>query len=156
MSTRSCIIVKVSRNDIGKTIKFDAKKTPTKSWEETWRDESSKEKSKPIKLEKGYIGIYCHWDGYFEYVGKLLKENYNDYEKALNLVSGGFCSSLEVDSIKHYANRKGEEWEYIKPILGETPKDIYAKVGHNGYVYLFEDGAWKALDEESNFSDYEY
>ncbi|WP_299548704.1 hypothetical protein [uncultured Helicobacter sp.] len=40
-------------------------------------------------------GIYCHWDGYVEGVGKTLKEHYNTDELANALINLGDISSLE-------------------------------------------------------------
>ena len=37
--------------------------------------------------------VYCHWDGYLEYNGKILQEHY-DSAKANNLVALGDVSSL--------------------------------------------------------------
>ena len=48
-----------------------------------------------IELMDGSIkSIYCHWDGYPEGVGKVLKENYTDAEKVKKLIDLGDISSL--------------------------------------------------------------
>ena len=145
MSTRSAVILRVHKEDLGKKVKFDESKLPVRlqSWKEEWGDDSDKEKSKEITLSNKYIGIYCHWDGYLDGVGGALKKNFNDYDTILNLIAGGFCSAIWYDCIKHYANRKGEEWEYIAPIQGKTMKEIKKSLGDNEYNYVFDDG-WKA------------
>lgn len=142
MSTRSAIILKVRKEDLGKTVKFDKKKLPIplKNWKEKWSDESVKEKSKEVTLSHEYIGIYCHWDGYLEGVGVALKEYFTDYDAILNLIAGGDCSSIWYDGVKHYANRKGEEWKYIKPKQGFTSKSVADSIGHDGCVYIYDDG----------------
>ena len=76
MATRSCVIIKVRPEDIGKMFKFDEKKLPEgvelEQWIDkgsdgkVWRDETGDERSKGVKLQSMYIGIYCHWDGYIE------------------------------------------------------------------------------------------
>lgn len=38
--------------------------------------------------------IYCHWDGYVEYNGRILSEHYQEVEKVKELISGGDLSSL--------------------------------------------------------------
>ena len=86
MSTRSCVIVKVRKEDLGKKLKFDASKVKLEDWEEQKKDEFSKE----VELKSPYVGVYCHWDGYPEGVGSVLKKCFNDYESALNLILGGF------------------------------------------------------------------
>lgn len=46
--------------------------------------------------------IYCHWDGYLEYNGKVLLEHYNDLEKVEELMDLGNISSLGPDiGVKH-------------------------------------------------------
>ena len=38
--------------------------------------------------------IYCHWDGYPEHVGNILKNHYTDPHKIAHLISLGDLSSL--------------------------------------------------------------
>lgn len=151
MSTRSAIILKVRKEDLGKKVKFDKKKLPIplNNWKEKYGDESAKEKSKEITLLHDYIGIYCHWDGELDGVGTVLKEYFTDYDSILNLIAGGDCSSIWYDGVKHYANRKGEEWKYIKPKQGFTSESVANSIGHDGYVYTFEDGLIKFTRVES-------
>ena len=141
MSTRSAIILKVRKEDLGKKVKFDKKKLPIplKNWKDEWGDESAKEKSKEITLSHEYIGIYCHWDGDLDGVGAVLKEYFTDYDAVLNLIAGGDCSSIWYDGVKHYANRKGEEWKYIAPKQHELWYGVSDNIGHDDCVYVFAD-----------------
>lgn len=41
--------------------------------------------------------VYCHWDGYPEWNGRILLKHYNDVEKVKALISLGSISSLGVD-----------------------------------------------------------
>lgn len=157
MSTRCAIIIKVKDEDLGKIKKFDKDKLPNGVKLAEWNcygKEIGNEMSREVELTKPYIGIYCHNDGYLDGVGKVLKESFNDYETALNLVVGGSCSIVWYDVVRHYANRKGEEWNYIKPKEGDTPMEIESHIGHNGYVYLLEDGEWRVLSG-GEFIDYD-
>ena len=156
MSTRSAIIIKVKREDIGKVVKFDKAKLPTKLSEWTCYSEKEvgKEISEEVTLDKPYIGVYCHSDGYFDGVGKVLKELYTDYDKVLNLIVGGDCSVVWYDETRHYANRNGEDWDWIKPTKGDTANEVADNIGHNGYAYLFDDGEWKAQSDK-DFVDYD-
>lgn len=141
MSTNSDIIVRVRKSDIGSIALFDAKKldVPEKKWD---KDFNSFEK--PVEITNEYIGIYCHWDGYLDGVGSALKANFNTYEKALNLVLGGDCSSIGNDGcITRYATREGEEWSYLSPVQSDDP----VLIAGQEYSYLFEDGKWKWLDD---------
>ena len=116
MATRSCVIIKVRPEDIGKMFKFDTNKLPKgvklDDWlskdlnGKVWQDERGDERSEQVELKEVYIGIYCHNDGYINGgVGDSLKAKFNDYETARNLIVGGFCSAIEDDRVRHYANR---------------------------------------------------
>ena len=41
------------------------------------------------------LSVYCHWDGYPEYNGVVLRKKYDTYEKVAELIDGGDMSSLE-------------------------------------------------------------
>ena len=157
MSTRSCIIVKVRKEDIGKEMKFNEGllPVPLDKWQDkdhegkVWRDETGKNLCKPVVINNQYIGIYCHWDGYPEGVGAELKEHFKDYNSVLNLVLGGSCSSLD-GNVRHYANRQGEKWEYLKPQQMKSKKDLTSlfKSSWAEYAYLFDEakGIWTYKD----------
>lgn len=148
MATRSCIIVKVRNSDVGTTQKYSDEKSkfPASSWGDGGTD-----KCEEVKIEKSYIGVYCHWDGYPSGVGAALKVFADTYERALNLVLGGGISFVYEEEFAHYANRNGEEWEYIKPIQGDTAIDVNTEVDED-YAYLFDEdnGGWKVLNKETN------
>lgn len=97
-------------------------------------------------LEQGanVISIYHHWDGYPEGVGETLLDEFNDYEKALNLVSFGDASSINgVDATFYNSWREGEDWDFTQPKLYQD-EDDYENHCMSGtdYLYLFKDGEW--------------
>lgn len=116
---------------------------------------------KPINQTMGeYKGVYCHWDGYPSYNGRILLENYNTEEKVEELISHGGMSSLgekiEPDpAFPHtfdkpqkgvcvfYTRDRGEKWEYNEPHTGYSQEKFYdgMDMGQE-YDYLFEDGKW--------------
>ena len=149
MSTRSCIILKVRKEDIGKLkLKFNEKNLPIplskweyKDWDgKVWRDESGKNLCRPVAINNQYIAIYCHWDGYPSGVGAALKNHFKDYDSVLNLIIGGSCSAID-DSVKHYANREGEQWRYLAPKQGSSQKDLvsYFRNAWAEYAYLYDE-----------------
>ena len=151
MSTPSRIILKIRKEDIGRKIKFDPTKLPIplKEWIETdengkvWLNQQGKDLCRVVTLKGNYIGIYCHWDGCLDSVGETLKEHFNDYETALNLLVGGFCSGIAGGHVAHYANRIGDKWAEIKPIQGSIDKlrkNIYGQ-----YEYVFDNNKWKGI-----------
>ena len=152
MSTPSKIILKIKKEHVGRKIKFDATKLPTplKEWLERdengkiWLNQVGDDVTEEITLKGPYIGIYCHWDGDLESVGAELAENYNDYETALNLIVGGFCSGIASGHVAHYANRIGTKWKDIKPIQGSMNK--ICKSIYGNYKYVFENNVWKGKE----------
>ena len=140
MSTRSCIIVKINKESVGTTRKFDKSLLPSGISIERWGDRG-KLKVVESPIYSGYLGVYCHCDGYPSGVGAALKIKFSNYESALNLVLIGSLSAVCVESIKPYANRVGEKWECISPIHG-TLGDIESANSWAEWFYLFRDGKW--------------
>ena len=148
MSTPSRIIIKLRKEYIGRKIKFDPNKLPLPlgnwiykdEYGRVLRNESGKDKTREITLKGEYIGIYCHWDGHPESVGAVLKESFNDYETALNLIAGGWCSGISCGMVNHYANRVGHKWSEIKPIQGSL-KHLRDYI-YGQYEYIFDNDKW--------------
>ena len=139
MSTRSNIRVILKEEDRNKDLKFtpneqQADDLKEDEWGVDQLNEGMWEPVNPDGAES--LMIYHHWDGYIEGVGKTLVEKYNSYEDALNLVLGGDCSSIN-GTYTPYANRKGEEWECIKP----RPVSESHKMEEE-YDYMYKDDKW--------------
>lgn len=147
MSTTSTIYVKVRKEDKGKALKCDLSKitlsfnTPLKI-----KKEEIERKITPIKLDKDYIRIYVHWDGYVNGVGYELLTNY-DYEKALNLILLGDESSI-IGECTPYVGRTDypEEWEDIKPMTLENVKQ-----GEMFTYLLGDDDKWYVAEGNGEF-----
>jgi hypothetical protein len=115
-----------------------------------------------IELPSGKIkSVYCHWDGYLSYNGRLLQEHYNTADKVKKLISKGAISSLAPEiGRKHafsdsgkgvctfYARDRGEELQV------NTYKDFddYARnLDGQEYDYLFcPNGMWRVRCWSSN------
>lgn len=67
-----------------------------------------------IELKNGSVlSVYHHWDGYPEWLGRILKTHYNDRAKAAELIDGGDMSSCWTDdrfSIDPTTGHKVEEY----------------------------------------------
>jgi len=142
MSTHSKIIMKVPKEYKGMIVKFNKSLLPLelKEWYEkddngkVWLDQRGGEQSEYVELKGDYIGIYCHWDG--DSIGEVLKKLFTDKKAVLNLIVGGFCSSVWYDGVRHYANRDCSTlWSEIKPIQGSRKKVEESIDGV--YEYLF-------------------
>lgn len=97
--------------------------------------------------------IYCHWDGYPSYNGRLLLEHYNTLPKVKALVKLGYLSALKENIIQP----KGEVHTFEKPYKNvnvyygrdRCEKNVEFQTLKNSdsidkqeYNYLFEDGKW--------------
>lgn len=120
----------------------------------------------------GYTGVYCHSDGYPEGVGAMLLAHYTDPRKVEAIVALGDLSVLgEEIGEKHdfdwyhslysttsaenliavmeadprskmtraYTRDRGEK---CPPAKGLTAERVESSIGHDGHVYVFENGAW--------------
>jgi hypothetical protein len=129
------IYVKIKKEDFGKTMVADTTKLPSELLNNNFPNFEKVTIPTPLKDDTLYIGIYCHFDGYPSGVGKELKKKFNDYEKALNLVLLGDCSSI-IDGIQTYHNRDNEDYNITITNEIENSWDIE-------YNYIFENGKWK-------------
>ena len=70
-----------------------------------------------IKTEDGIKAIYCHWDGYVDHNGKILKQFYNTTDKANELIALGDLSTLgtEIGQVQNFEKDLGPN-----PELGLT------------------------------------
>lgn len=105
-----------------------------------------------IKTEKGYETIYCHHDGYPEYMWPMLTGNYNSEELAKKLISMGDASYIaenietnlphsfdrpRYDTCCFYHRDRGEDYsKTLYPTKQELLDTYY-------YAYIWEDGRWK-------------
>ncbi len=103
-----------------------------------------------LELADGSIlSAYSHWDGYPEWMGRILRTHYNTKEKVAELIDGGDMSSPWTEDRwdnsgdgsygPQYYSQRGENTpprldadlcEYLLPANGEE------------YHYLFRNGEW--------------
>lgn len=140
MSTRSSILIKVPDSFLNSTAQYN--KEMFKDRETFWFQETCPNKSQEILISKPYLGIYCHWDGYLDGVGKELISNYNDFSSAFNLILGGDCSFILNGEIRRYATRSCEDWKYIQPKQLDEIKKV---TDDSEYLYLFENNHWNLI-----------
>ena len=148
MATRATITLKIKDEDLNKTKKFDIDKLP----ENTSYNDDCIENLREVTLNKPYISIYHHFDGYPEGLGLTLYEEFNDYDKALNILLGGDASSINGDTIIQYCPAyQDENWDRTKPDLtDEIP------AADQDYQYYFDDEKWWFRGyEKTNWKDLE-
>ena len=122
-----------------------------------------------IKTDKGYEAIYVHNDGYPSYMYPMLRDWYGTQERAEALVSFGDASSIhkrlvpsqdsnhsfdkpEEDVCVFYHRDRGELWWQNAPCIMSKEEVLKSQY----YVYIFEDGQWKAYQGGVEVDSYEY
>jgi hypothetical protein len=109
-----------------------------------------------IKNTDGTVDyIYCHFDGYPEHNGKILKEYYNTQDKVNDLMELGDLSSLGEDiGEKHDFDNRVRGWchAYGRD-RGETgvsvTKTTFDKLladDNVDYLYIFDKDIWECYD----------
>ena len=112
------------------------------------------------------LSVYHHWDGYPEWLGVTLKEQYNTKEKIAKLIDGGNMSSCWSDNQFDY-----EKQEFVK----NDPKPEYyggedERPHHNAtfqkflddvnaceeYLYIFMNECWKAFSVRPVYDNDDY
>jgi hypothetical protein len=107
-----------------------------------------------IELKDGSVlSAYHHWDGYPEWLGRILKTHYNSKELAADLIDGGDMSSCWTED-RWNSETKAQEYgpQYYSQRGEDTPprldKDL-AEYLQNGeefaYVYT-QSGDWLCYD----------
>lgn len=111
------------------------------------------------KIDGKFHTIYCHWDGYPSFNGKILFEEFTTQEKVESLIALGGLSSLgasvecpEGHSYKSpvkghciaYGRDRGETGEEAK--VSETWLEAMNSMSEE-YNYSFRDGVWYVGEE---------
>ena len=96
-----------------------------------------------IELSDGSIlSAYHHWDGYPEWLGRILQTHYNSYEKASELIDGGDMSLCWNDNKEpEYYSERGED---CPPRHDKNLKE-YLSEGEE-YAYLYTNNEWICYD----------
>lgn len=90
------------------------------------------------------LSVYHHWDGYPEWLGRILKTHYNSREKAAELIEGGDMScawtknrwtGVEIDK---YVIENVEVDEYGPQYYAQRGEDCPPCLDDNIYDYLAE------------------
>ena len=89
-----------------------------------------------------YDAVYCHFDGYPDGVGKVLKDNYKTEDIVRELISLGAMSCIKesINECEFYTKR-GEPLQNYK---GSSLNNLMKK-GHDigcEYLYVFDNYGW--------------
>lgn len=98
-----------------------------------------------IELKDGSVlSAYHHWDGYPEWLGRILKTHYNSKELAAELIDGGDMSTCwnEENQVEYYSAR-GED---CPPRLDADLAEYLLPDNSEEYAYVFRNGEWVCYD----------
>ena len=115
------------------------------------------------RSDDNFVSVYHHWDGYPEWLGLTLLEQYNTQDKIEKLIEGGNMSSCYSDSEYDY-----EKQEYVKrdpqptyyggddeaPRLSKnfTQFAFDSKSGEE-FLYLFSENEWNGFSINHKYYD---
>jgi len=84
------------------------------------------------------LSVYHHWDGYPEWLGRILRTHYNTKDKVAELIDGGDMSVCwSEDNKPEYYSARGE---ICPPRLDKNTK-VFLAFGEE-YSYIFRNGEW--------------
>ena len=110
-----------------------------------------------IELKDGSIlSAYHHWDGYPEWLGRILNTHYNTREQAAELIDGGDMSVCWTDD--HFRNSDGKiekKAEYGPQYYSERGEDCPPRYDQTReeflsdgeeFSYIFTSAGWVCYD----------
>jgi hypothetical protein len=93
--------------------------------------------------------VYHHWDGYPEWLGRILNTHYNSKELAAELIDGGDMSSCWTDDRwddsadgsygPQYYSQRGDD---CPPRLDADLCEYLLPDNSEEYAYIFRNGEW--------------
>ena len=105
------------------------------------------------------LSVYCHWDGYPSFNGKVLREFYNTKEKVNQLINGGNISSLHTnvgwnnetlpETGPQYYTSRGESIDDNAPELSKNKNEYLKNTYDEEYAYLFTSAGWTCYNTRS-------
>ena len=105
------------------------------------------------------VSVYCHWDGYPEWLGRILNTHYNSKDKVAELIDGGDISALWTDKDWEQKEMKSRTLYYAErgetdtePNLDNSFQAFISGVNDSwaDYAYLFTNGEWKCYTPKGN------
>ncbi len=92
------------------------------------------------------LSVYHHWDGYPEWLGRILNTHYNSKDKVSELIDGGDMSVCwSMDGPQHYSQR-GED---CPPRLDNDLCEYLLPDNSEEYAYVFRSNQWVCYDMHS-------
>jgi len=88
--------------------------------------------------DESILSVYHHWDGYPEWLGRILKTHYNGKSLAAELIDGGDMSTCWAENKEpEYYSARGEN---CPPRLDNNLEEFFSD--NEEYSYIFRNGEW--------------
>ena len=110
-----------------------------------------------IELKDGSIlSAYHHWDGYPQWLGRILNTHYTTKSQVIDLIDGGDMSSCWTDTVWGEQRTDGQKYgpetyaargEDCPPRLDESITEFINDGEEFGYI--FKDGEWFCYDTKT-------
>jgi len=88
--------------------------------------------------DESVLSVYHHWDGYPEWLGRILKTHYNTKEKVADLIDGGDMSSCWTNERWSNDLLGRHRAEYGPQYYSQRGEDSPPRLDKNKYDYLAE------------------
>ena len=117
-----------------------------------------------IQVGNSIVSVYHHWDGYPEWLGRILNTHYTTKSQVIDLIDGGdmsVCWTKERwtgNELAPYVKEIKESEEYGPQYYAQRGDDCPPRLDesitefiNNGeeYGYIFKDGEWFCYDTKS-------
>jgi len=117
-----------------------------------------------LQVGNAIVSVYHHWDGYPEWLGRILNTHYTTKSQVIDLIDGGdmsVCWTKERwtgNELAPYVKEIKESEEYGPQYYAQRGDDCPPRLDesitefiNNGeeYGYIFKDGEWFCYDTKS-------
>ena len=111
--------------------------------------------------DESILSVYHHWDGYPQWLGRILKTHFNTKELVSELIDGGDMSTCWTKDrwtgkkVAEYVTENVEVEEYGPQYYSQRGEDCPPRLDKNmaeflsmgeEYSYIFRNGEWVAYD----------
>ena len=94
--------------------------------------------------DESVLSVYHHWDGYPEWLGRILNTHYNTRDKVAELIDGGDMSTCwDGNDNPEYYSQRGDN---CPPRLDADLCEYLLPDNSEEYAYIFRAGEWVCYD----------
>ena len=109
-----------------------------------------------LQVGNSIISVYHHWDGYPQWLGRILSTHYTTKSQVIDLIDGGDMSCCWTDTVWGEQRTDGQKYgpetyaargEDCPPRLDESITEFINDGEEFGYI--FKDGEWFCYDTKT-------